>query len=142
MEKAGDRIRRIRLRKGITQADLAQTAGIDQSTLSLIETGGGMSAESLMGICARLAVSPEYVMYGIGNEDDAVNVLWPFQKLSFDRWNNLDPADKGHIQRVLMRAVDDCYAAVGEAAPTSFASIATPVSLPKKRGRKRKGLTG
>lgn len=135
MDGPGDRIRRLRKGKGIRQVDLAAAAGIDQSSLSMIENGGGMTAQTLMQICARLEAAPKFILYGVGKEDEPGSVLWPFPKVPYEHWEALDEADKGYVQRVLLEAIQRCQTAVPAAPDTSYRQPLTTGVLKATRKR-------
>ncbi len=60
----GARIRWFRKERKLTQVQLSKAIGIDQSTLSDIERGGGFSAETLMRLSSVLNESPQTIMLG------------------------------------------------------------------------------
>lgn len=60
----GLRVKALRLQKKLTQVQLAELVGIDQSTLSDIERGGGLYANTLMSLCDALDTSPQFIMRG------------------------------------------------------------------------------
>lgn len=64
MGTIGDRIRKLRKAKKMTQPVLAKLIGIDQSTLSDIERGAGFSAETLMRLADELETTAEFIMRG------------------------------------------------------------------------------
>ena len=72
METIGKRIERLRKSCGIVrQADLASQIGVTQSTLSSIESKNlEFSAAVLYALSRALSVTPEYIMYGIGEDED------------------------------------------------------------------------
>ena len=59
MEKVNDKIRRLRKQKGLSQREVAQVAGIRQSSIASIEKGDtvNMSLESAVGIAKALEVN-------------------------------------------------------------------------------------
>lgn len=66
MPEIGPRIRELRVRRGITQAELADAIGAsDASVVSKIESGvRGLAANELAAICARLGVTSDHVLFG------------------------------------------------------------------------------
>ena len=61
----GERIRQRRDEKRFTQKDLALEAGISPNHISNIEKGSyGLSLETLVAICDKLDVSPDYLLLG------------------------------------------------------------------------------
>lgn len=65
----GQRIRRARKLRGMTQPELAKAAGIKQSSVSEIETGETkvISGDTLIQICAALRIRANWVMTGKGD---------------------------------------------------------------------------
>lgn len=72
METPGSRIRTLRKARKLTQAQLAEAMGIDQSTLSDIERGAGFTAETLMLVCDALEANPYVIMRGATSSSPAV----------------------------------------------------------------------
>jgi len=65
METIGQRIKARRLELGFTrQKDLAELAGIDQSTLSDIERGANTKPAVLLALCEALRTTPEFLVKG------------------------------------------------------------------------------
>jgi transcriptional regulator with XRE-family HTH domain len=64
-EAVGQRIRERREQRGIQQQELAAMAGIDQSTLSQIETGKTKNPEAgtILNVAAALQVSPYLLVF-------------------------------------------------------------------------------
>lgn len=65
----GERVRAIRLSKGMTQIQLAARAGIKQPALSSIETGDTtwLRGGNLLNLAAALEVSPKWLETGLGD---------------------------------------------------------------------------
>lgn len=63
----GQRLLALRQAKGLTQEDVAHTIGIEQSLLSKIERGSGVSLNTLMKLVTLYGSSLDYVVQG----DDA-----------------------------------------------------------------------
>jgi transcriptional regulator with XRE-family HTH domain len=69
-ETFGDRLQRLRLKRGWTQADLAERAYINDRTISRVETGRGETrAWVLAALAEALGVSMAYLWTG-GRECD------------------------------------------------------------------------
>ena len=64
----GRRIKRERLKRGITQEQLAEKVDITVNFMSLIENGRNMSVETLANIAVALGVTVDYLL------SDTVNV--------------------------------------------------------------------
>lgn len=75
METPGLRLRALRKQKGLSQVQLSDLVGIDQSTISDIENGGGLSAEYMMRLCEALNTTPQYVMRGKSDADDLLRQI-------------------------------------------------------------------
>ena len=63
LEELGNRIKKERIRQGITQEQLAEKADISTNFMSLIENGKNMSVQTLISIAEALNVSVDYLMY-------------------------------------------------------------------------------
>ena len=75
MDTPGSRLRALRKQKGLSQVQLSALVGIDQSTISDIENGGGLSAEYMMRLCEALNTTPQYVMRGKSDADDLLRQI-------------------------------------------------------------------
>lgn len=64
MESIGARIRNARKALGMTQVELAQAVGLNQSTISDIENDAKFEATTLMAISRALLKSPQFIMTG------------------------------------------------------------------------------
>jgi len=60
-ETVPERLKRLRMSKGLSQAKLAQAAGVTQSTIGNIESGIRGYGESIVDIAAALGVTPDYL---------------------------------------------------------------------------------
>ena len=64
-EEIGLRIRKIRLRLGLSKIDLAQKLGISGQYLGMIENGkGSLSVDKLKILCDTAHVTADYVLFG------------------------------------------------------------------------------
>lgn len=72
MPTPGERIKKLRKARQLTQPQLADLVEIDQSTVSDIERGAGFSAETLMRICEALEANPWEIMRGMGSTSPAL----------------------------------------------------------------------
>jgi len=75
MESVGARIRRRRLDLGITQAQLATRAGLNQGYLSSIERGRSNPSVGTLRALSTALDLPEAVLVGGGREHDAPQLL-------------------------------------------------------------------
>jgi len=126
MNDVGSRIRALRKAKKLSQTQLAEAVGVDQSTISDIESKGAkFSAELLMRLSDALVASPELIMHG----DSAKPLL--FSRISMARFRALDSLDRAFIEGRLEAALDSLSA---PPKPPSF----VPLSAPRKRAAPRK----
>jgi transcriptional regulator with XRE-family HTH domain len=70
MEKVGDRIRRMRLARKLTQAQVAKAIGITQGSFTQLETGisKAPAASTLTRLARFFEVDPEWLMTGRGTQ--------------------------------------------------------------------------
>ncbi len=69
----GERIRRERQARGITQEQLAEQADISVNFMSLIENGRNMSVDTLLKLANALGVTADCLLYeDLGKTDDAI----------------------------------------------------------------------
>lgn len=61
MESIAERLKRLRLAAGLSQAALAQKVGVSQGTIGNIESGSRGYGESIVDIAAALGVSPGFL---------------------------------------------------------------------------------
>lgn len=73
MSTIGTRVRDRRKQLGFSQIELAASSGIKQPTLSQIERDQTqeMEASTLAGLCRELMLTPDYLIFGIGEASDA-----------------------------------------------------------------------
>lgn len=73
MDTIGKRVRARRKQLELTQVDLSLRAGIKQPTLSQIEKDQTkeMEASTLAGLCRELMLTPDYLIFGVGEAGDA-----------------------------------------------------------------------
>lgn len=76
----GGKIRKLRLQKRMSQSELAQKAGVAQSTLSYLESGKKMPQfDTLSALCKGLGVSVlELLIY----DEPKATKKWPLQQAS------------------------------------------------------------
>ena len=65
LKNIGENVKKLRLKKGLTQAQLAEKAEISTVHMSHIETGAvAMSLDSLINICNGLETTPDSILLG------------------------------------------------------------------------------
>lgn len=62
------RVKALRISRGLTQKALSALAGIAQPSLSVIESGKTtvLKADTVMGLCSALNTNPNYLINGVG----------------------------------------------------------------------------
>lgn len=65
---SAQRLKAARTKKGLTQAELADLVGVNQATISKLETGGVDRFEKIELLAAKLSVSPAWLRFGEGPE--------------------------------------------------------------------------
>jgi transcriptional regulator with XRE-family HTH domain len=69
--KIGNTIKELRIQKGIKQGDLADSIGISQTSLSLIESGTKQpSQDTLRKVCDIFEIPQPFIYYLALEEDD------------------------------------------------------------------------
>ena len=84
MKTFADRLKFARKLRRMSQADLAQRAGVAQSTIGNIEAGRGQSARDLASIAAALEVEPIWLHLGRGQMPNEQNED-PIPRVDFRR---------------------------------------------------------
>jgi transcriptional regulator with XRE-family HTH domain len=93
MTTIGTRIRLLRKKRGLTQAALAPQIGIEQGSLSLIETDKteAPSGNTLAMLCKVLRTTPDFIIAGDGSGDpDSIDAAIQEHELVF-LWRDLPP---------------------------------------------------
>jgi transcriptional regulator with XRE-family HTH domain len=92
----GERLHSIRKRMGLTQAEVAEAAGLSDRTYADIERGGvNMRTETLLRICQALHVTPDEIL----TEDHST--VSEQQAALWDRLNACNPKDRETALRLL-----------------------------------------
>lgn len=90
MSTIGERIRRLRKAKPMTQIQLSAAVGIDQSTLSDIENGSSTKPEVFLAICRELQTTPEHLVHEENRDDiGEAKVLAIYRSLDDDQRQNM-----------------------------------------------------
>jgi len=81
-KKLGDRIRTVRLRRGLTQKELAESAGLGESALRSYELGDRFPKKHyIKAIAQALKVRPEiFASHSLATLDDAIHVLFDLER--------------------------------------------------------------
>lgn len=101
MEKVGARIRTLRQAKGLNQTELAAKVGVDQSTISDIETKDtAFSVIVLMRLADALETTEAMILRG---HDEAT---WPFKHVQQARFLALNAEQRAYIEGRLGAELD------------------------------------
>lgn len=96
------RLRSTRLQKDLSQAELAEKAGLHFTSVSRYETGGAHpNADALRRLCQALGVSSDYLMDG--HSETAPTVHFQDESLLqvFQEVDRLPSEDKSFFKRVM-----------------------------------------
>lgn len=92
----GNKLHAIRKRNGLTQAEVAEKAGLSDRTYADIERGNvNMRIETILNICKVLHITPDEI-FTEGNTE-----ITPQQEELFERLNACAPKDKETALRLL-----------------------------------------
>lgn len=128
METVGQRVRRLRRAKGWNQTELGVQVGVDQSTLSDIESkDSAFSAALLMRLAEALEVSAGVIMLG---HDETT---WPFQHVPIERFLALDVDQRGYVEGKLASAIEEFDPAPSTADVQAFKQAHQRKKPPPKR---------
>lgn len=118
METFGERVKRLRLALGLTQAQLARRAGFaHQSAIGNIEAGKRDGSRNVAKLAAALCVDPAYLETGKGDPHQASVEVAEIIRI----YESLPPEDKARAFRVFM-------AAVGPAVPDHVVEDKMPIT--------------
>lgn len=106
MQEIGNKLLAIRKRMGMTQAEVAEAAGLSTRTYADIERGGvNMRIETVLRICEALHITPDEILTGAQAE------ITPHQEELFARLNACNPKDRETALRLLnvyLQSLSDC----------------------------------
>jgi len=69
------RIKQARENKGISKAELARRVSVSRASVSMWEDGKNVSSSNILRIAGVLDVAPEWIQYGVGDENVCINKL-------------------------------------------------------------------
>lgn len=102
MSEVGDKLRRIRLEKGLTMKDVADAAQIAQSSLSYIEKGvNSPSIDTLKAILNSLGVSLQEFFAEPSGQSAPTNAQTQQARDLLERLNNLPPRERKAVELLL-----------------------------------------
>ena len=104
MREIGNKLLTIRKKTGMTQAEVAEVAGLSNRTNAEIERGNvNMRVETILRICKALHITPDEILT-CGNKDMTVQ-----QEELLERLNACNPKDKEpswHLYHVYLRSLN------------------------------------
>jgi transcriptional regulator with XRE-family HTH domain len=101
-ETQGNRLRRLRTEKGLTQKALGKLAGVGQTAIANIEADSRGYGLSVVAIAQALGTTPEYLQL---EKKRIQTAYWPFESFSPDQYNQLDKALRDEIEDRLLGAI-------------------------------------
>ncbi len=96
METCGDRIKKLRLEKGWSQAVLGEKAGVSQGTIGLLETGSTENSRFLPSIAEALGTTVEYLRDGLREPPSNIYAFIPRYKAKGAAGNGYENGD--HVE--------------------------------------------
>lgn len=115
LETLAERVADARASAGLSQAALAQKAGVTQSTIGNIESGGRKNPRELLAIAAALGVSAEWLKTGKPPRHAAPPSYWPFS-ISPAEIQALDKKQLARLEKSMRARLDELAEDAGEAA--------------------------
>lgn len=68
-----DRLKEVRIERGMSQQDIADKAGVSQSTIMFLESGRNQSSRKIVEIANVLGINSEWLVTGKGEKYSSVN---------------------------------------------------------------------
>jgi len=126
METFGQRVKRLREARGLTQAELARRAGMaGQAAIGNIENGNRSGSRNIAKLAKALSVNPYHLETGEGPETswspDAMEIAALF--------DSAPPEERQRLKRVFK-------AALGPAVPDDEVEAKMPITRTTRAGRK------
>ena len=104
-ETNGERLKRLRLEKGLSQKSLAHLSGIAQSTIASIEGDTRGYGLSIISIAKILDVTTDYLQNKRVGLVEEPSPAWPFSTFSQRQFEQLDPSLREEIEDRLLGAI-------------------------------------
>jgi transcriptional regulator with XRE-family HTH domain len=122
-----DRLRRARIARNLTQAELAWASGLSQSSIANYENGSRRTAKNIFTLAEVLRVPPQWLALGKGHMNAAVTAgdasagyaggrfalaeqrgqwaLWPFARIAPENYWALDSGARELIEEAVVNLV-------------------------------------
>lgn len=98
----GERISTRRKQLRLTQAELAEIAGVTPQTISTAELGlKALRPANIVNICAALGISPDYLLLGKTSSEDRLLLVQKISRLSPVQYQHLEIIVDNYIAAVL-----------------------------------------
>lgn len=110
MKTFQERLKEARIKKGLSQGQLAKACGVSQGTIANLESGYRKQPRSIIEIARALGVDAEWLATGrltSCTSDNLVNLQqareeksfeWPLVNITEGQWNLLSPMERGAIE--------------------------------------------
>lgn len=98
-------------KKPKTKAQIARECGVTSSAVAQWLSGNtkSLKGETAIALEQSTGYRAFWILHGKGPKTlDEPTVIWPFPKVDIERFERLDEADKGYVQRTLLQAIIEC----------------------------------
>jgi transcriptional regulator with XRE-family HTH domain len=97
---------------GLSQQDVADAAGVKQSTIGNIEAGIRKRPRELLRIAGALGVRAAWLQTGEepmkgADTPPPMSMEWPFELLTREQWNALSERQRGAVEAAAVAALRD-----------------------------------
>ncbi len=120
VETFGERLRKTRLQRGLSQAQLAHACGLSQSAISSYENGSRQSPKKLLNLAQTLQVDIYWLSRGEGGAGPASNAVqtamrehespWPFPSIEPRMFWSLTRKDRQTVESAVSALIDNLLA--------------------------------
>ncbi|MGB6242254.1 MAG: helix-turn-helix transcriptional regulator [Castellaniella sp.] len=119
MKTFGERLRQTRIKRGLSQAQLAHACGLSQSAISSYENGSRQSPKKLLNLAQTLSVDIYWLSRGEGTAEPAPSDLatmhehaapWPFPSIEPHVFWSLKPKDRQTVETTVSALIDSLMA--------------------------------
>lgn len=116
METFGERLRQTRIRRGLSQAQLARACGLSQSAIASYENGSRLSPKKLLNLAQALEVdiywlsrgdSPAETPEPLSLSPQEPALPWPFPSIDPHLFWSLRPKDRQTVESTVSALIDN-----------------------------------